>query len=111
MAAEDIVHPSRNVLIAAIALILVHTPAGVAEPMHYQQVSLAAYAGPGHWNDPDMLEIGNGGMTDAQYRAQLSLWAILTNREVIAVDQDSLGMESTPTAVRMLRETPARPQS
>ncbi|MHB8814070.1 MAG: glycoside hydrolase family 27 protein [Steroidobacteraceae bacterium] len=79
-----------------------------------QQVSLAEYAGPGHWNDPDMLEIGNGGMTDAQYRAQLSLWAILaapliagndltqmspatrailTNREVIAVDQDSLGME------------------
>ena len=79
-----------------------------------QQASLAAYAGPGHWNDPDMLEIGNGGMTDAQYRAQFSLWAmlaapliagndltqmspatrtILTNREVIAVDQDSLGME------------------
>ncbi|MGH8179643.1 MAG: glycoside hydrolase family 27 protein, partial [Steroidobacteraceae bacterium] len=67
-----------------------------------------------HWNDPDMLEIGNGGMTDAQYRAQFSLWAILaapliagndlqrmsaatratlTNREVIAVDQDALGIE------------------
>ena len=79
-----------------------------------RQVDLAPYAGPGHWNDPDMLEIGNGGMTDPQYRAQLSLWAILaapliagndltrmspatrtilTNREVIAVDQDSLGME------------------
>jgi alpha-galactosidase len=78
------------------------------------QVGLAAYAGPGHWNDPDMLEIGNGGMTDAQYRAQFSLWAILaapliagndlrqmnaatrailTNREVIAVDQDALGIE------------------
>jgi len=78
------------------------------------QASLAAYAGPGHWNDPDMLEIGNGGMTEAQYRAQLSLWAILaapliagndltrmsaatrailTNREVIAVDQDPLGVE------------------
>jgi alpha-galactosidase len=78
------------------------------------QVGLAAYAGPGHWNDPDMLEIGNGGMTDAQYRAQFSLWAILaapliagndlrhmsaatrtilTNREVIAVDQDALGVE------------------
>ena len=79
-----------------------------------RQVGLAAYAGPGHWNDPDMLEIGNGGMTDAQYRAQFSLWAILaapliagndlanmnnatrdilTNREVIAVDQDPLGIE------------------
>lgn len=78
------------------------------------QVPLAGYAGPGHWNDPDMLEIGNGGMTDAQYRAQLSLWAILaapliagndlrqmtaairailTNREIIAVDQDALGIE------------------
>ena len=78
------------------------------------QVGLAGYAGPGHWNDPDMLEIGNGGMTDTQYRAQFSLWAILaapliagndlrrmsaatrttlTNREVIAVDQDALGIE------------------
>jgi alpha-galactosidase len=78
------------------------------------QADLAAYAKPGHWNDPDMLEIGNGGMTDAQYRAQFSLWAILaapliagndlrqmsaatratlTNREVIAVDQDALGIE------------------
>jgi alpha-galactosidase len=74
----------------------------------------AQSAGPGHWNDPDMLEIGNGGMTDDEYRAHLSLWAImaaplmagndlrtmsvatrdiLTNKEVIAVDQDSLGAQ------------------
>jgi alpha-galactosidase len=73
-----------------------------------------AVAGPGGWNDPDMLEVGNGGMTDAEYRAHFSLWAImaapliagndlrsmtaetrdiLTNREVIAVDQDSLGVQ------------------
>jgi alpha-galactosidase len=73
-----------------------------------------AVAGPGGWNDPDMLEVGNGGMTDEEYRAHLSMWAIvaapliagndvrtmspatrdiLTNREVIAVDQDSLGVE------------------
>ncbi len=73
-----------------------------------------AAAGPGHWNDPDMLEVGNGGMTDAEYRAHFSLWAImaaplmagndlrsmspatraiLTNAEVIAVDQDSLGAQ------------------
>src|SRR5579875_2007026 len=73
-----------------------------------------AAAGPGHWNDPDMLEIGNGGMTDTEYRTHMSLWAILaapllagndlskmtpavhdilTNREVIAVDQDRLGRQ------------------
>jgi alpha-galactosidase len=73
---------------------------------------LAPYAGPGHWNDPDMLEVGNGGMTDTESRAHFSLWAILaapliagndmaamsavtrailTNRDVIAVDQDPLG--------------------
>jgi alpha-galactosidase len=79
-----------------------------------QQVGLASYAGPGHWNDPDMLEVGNGGMTDTEYRSHFSLWAILaapliagndlrdmrleihdilTNKEVIAVDQDVLGRE------------------
>jgi len=79
-----------------------------------QQVGLASYAGPGHWNDPDMLEVGNGGMTDTEYRSHFSLWAILaapliagndlramrpeirdilTNKEVIAVDQDPLGSE------------------
>jgi alpha-galactosidase len=72
------------------------------------------FAGPGHWNDPDMLEVGNGGMTDIEYRSHFSLWAmmaapliagndiaamtpathdILTNREVIAVDQDALGVQ------------------
>jgi alpha-galactosidase len=78
------------------------------------QVGLASYAGPGHWNDPDMLEVGNGGMTSSENRAHFSLWAmlaaplmagndlrdmtpetreILTNKEVIAVDQDPLGRE------------------
>ena len=72
------------------------------------------YAGPGHWNDPDMLEIGNGGMTDTEYQAHMSLWsilaapllagndirdmrpeiaAILMNKEVVAVDQDKLGKQ------------------
>jgi alpha-galactosidase len=72
------------------------------------------YAGPGHWNDPDMLEVGNGGMTPTEYRSHFSLWAmmaapliagndianmdestrsILLNREVIAVDQDPLGQQ------------------
>ncbi len=79
-----------------------------------QSAQHASVAGPGHWNDPDMLEVGNGGMTDAEYRAHMSLWAIqaapliagndlrtmsdstrtiLTNAEVIAVDQDSLGAQ------------------
>jgi alpha-galactosidase len=78
------------------------------------QDGLESYAGPGHWNDPDMLEVGNGGMTTDEYRAHFSLWAvlaapllagndlrdmkpeihdILTNREVVAVDQDPLGSE------------------
>jgi len=77
-----------------------------------QQVGLYKYAGPGHWNDPDMLEVGNGGMTNTEYRAHFSLWAILdaplmagndlrhmsaatkdilTNKEVIAVNQDPAG--------------------
>ena len=78
------------------------------------QVGLEAFAGPGHWNDPDMLEVGNGGMTIPEYRAHFSFWAllaapliagndvrsmtpeiaeILTNAEVIAVNQDKLGRE------------------
>jgi alpha-galactosidase len=80
----------------------------------FSQAGLEKYAGPGHWNDPDMLEIGNGGMLPDEYRTQMSLWAILAapllagndlskmdettksilmNREVIAVDQDSLGRQ------------------
>jgi alpha-galactosidase len=80
------------------------------------QADLAPYAGPGHWNDPDMLEVGNGGMTDSEYRAHFSLWAmfaaplmagndlatmnaatkaILMNKEVIAVDQDPLGIAAS----------------
>jgi alpha-galactosidase len=75
---------------------------------------LYPYSGPGHWNDPDMLEVGNGGLTLVENRAHFSLWAlfaaplmagndlqamkpeireILMNREVIAVDQDSLGIQ------------------
>ncbi|RAL41276.1 unnamed protein product [Cuscuta campestris] len=74
----------------------------------------AAYAGPGGWNDPDMLEVGNGGMTTEEYRSHFSIWAlakaplvigcdvrsidnttfdILSNKEVIAVNQDPLGVQ------------------
>ncbi len=75
---------------------------------------LYPYAGPGHWNDPDMLEVGNGGLTLAENRAHFGLWClmaaplmagndlaamtpeigeILTNGEAIAVDQDALGIQ------------------
>ncbi len=74
---------------------------------------LRQYAGPGHWNDPDMLEVGNG-MSVSEDRAHFTLWcmmaaplilgnditnmtpetlAIITNREMIAVDQDPLGIQ------------------
>lgn len=83
------------------------------------QEVLAAHAGPGHWNDPDMLEIGNGAMTADEYRTHMSLWAIvaspliagndlrsmdattkeiLMNRDVIAVNQDRLGKQGRRVA-------------
>ena len=86
----------------------------------FRQDVLASYAKPGHFNDPDMLEIGNGGMTDDEYRTHMSLWAmlaapllagndlrtmsletlaILTNKEVIKVDQDPLGTQATRALV------------
>jgi len=79
-----------------------------------QNEPLYSAAGPGHWNDPDMLEVGNGGMTTTEYRSHFSLWAlmaaplmagndlrsmtpeirdILINKEVIAVNQDPLGRQ------------------
>jgi alpha-galactosidase len=80
----------------------------------FGQAGLESYSGPGHWNDPDMLEVGNGGMNNTEYRSHFSLWCImaapliagndianmkpethdiLTNKEVIAVDQDVLGKQ------------------
>lgn len=76
---------------------------------------IESYSGPGHWNDPDMLEIGNGGMTKEEYRTHFSMWAmwsapllagndisnmsgdtkeILLNKDVIAIDQDPLGQQA-----------------
>ena len=43
----------------------------------FGQIDFARYAGPGHWNDPDMLEVGNGGMSEEEYRTHMSLWALL----------------------------------
>ena len=86
----------------------------------FRQDVVAPYAKPGHFNDPDMLEIGNGGMTADEYRTHMSLWsmlaapllagndlrtmsletlAILTNKDVIRVDQDPLGKQATRALV------------
>lgn len=86
---------------------------------HSYDLQLAQFAGPGGWNDPDMLEVGNGGMNAAQDRDEFSLWAeeaapliagndlatmsattrmTLTNTEVIAVDQDPLGRQGLAVA-------------
>jgi alpha-galactosidase len=80
----------------------------------FGQSDLAPFASTGHWNDPDMLEVGNGGMTDTEYKTHVSLWAILAapllagndlrdmtpatkdillNREVVAVNQDKAGKQ------------------
>ncbi len=80
----------------------------------FAQAGLSKYAEPGHWNDPDMLEVGNGHMKPDEYRTHMSLWAmlaapllagndlsqmddmtksILMNKDVIAVDQDRLGIQ------------------
>jgi alpha-galactosidase len=95
-----------------------------------QQDGLESFAGPGHWNDPDMLEVGNGGMTTTEYRSHFSLWAmlaapliagndlramapeiqhILTNKEVIAIDQDPLGREGRRVSKHGDAEVWARP--
>jgi alpha-galactosidase len=81
-----------------------------------QQEGLEKYAGPGHWNDPDMLEVGNGKLTLQENRSHFSIWAmlsapllagndlphmkteiheILTNKDVIALDQDKLGRQAS----------------
>ena len=82
--------------------------------------SLRSYAGPGHWNDPDMLEVGNG-LSANQDRAHFTMWcmmasplilgndvrnmsdetkAILTNRDLIAIDQDKLGVQGLRFLIR-----------
>ena len=90
------------------------------------------YAAVGHWNDPDMLEIGNEGMTAVEYQTHMSLWSllaapllagndlrdmkksihdILTNREVIAIDQDPKGVQGARVAKDGDREVWAKPLS
>jgi alpha-galactosidase len=80
----------------------------------FGEAGLSSFAGPGRWNDPDILEVGNGGLSPVEERTHFSLWAmlaapliagndlthmsegtkeILLNKEIIGVDQDALGKE------------------
>jgi alpha-galactosidase len=97
-----------------------------------KNLPLAQYAKPGAWNDPDMLEVGNGGMTPAEYRSHFSLWAImaaplligadlrkvntenfatLVNKDVIAVDQDSLGIQGKQISLSANKYVLSKPLS
>ncbi len=98
----------------------------------FSQDGREADAGPGAWNDPDMLQAGLGGMSPDEYRTQVTLWsilaaplllghdprhmtpeikALLTNREVIAIDQDPLGKQGHRLLQRGEAEVWARPLS
>ena len=98
----------------------------------FNQDQLAPYAAPGHWNDPDMLEVGNGGMTDTEYRTHMTLWSmlaapliagndlrqmtpaihdILTNKEIIAIDQDPEGKQAKRVSQNGDQEVWSRPLS
>jgi len=98
----------------------------------FNQDQLAPYAAPGHWNDPDMLEIGNGAMTDTEYRTHMTLWSmlaapliagndlrqmspaihdLLTNKEVIAIDQDPDGKQAKRVSQNGDQEVWSRPLS
>jgi alpha-galactosidase len=93
---------------------------------------LERFAGPGHWNDPDMLEVGNGKMSHDEYITHMSLWcilaapllvgtnltkmtadtlAILANPEVIAVDQDPLGVQGHRVSQEGPLEVWAKPRA
>ena len=96
----------------------------------FDQDGLEPFAGSGHWNDPDMLEVGNGGMNHDEYMTHMSLWAllaapllagndlskmtqetldILTSKEVIAVDQDAKGAQGRRVAQEGPLEVWAKP--
>jgi alpha-galactosidase len=106
-------------------------PQGILDILD-QQAGLAGSSHPGAWNDPDMLEVGNGYLTDDENRAHFSLWAllnapliagndvrhmsdevraVLTNREVIAVDQDWGGHQGSKVRDDGNTEVWAKPMS
>jgi alpha-galactosidase len=91
-----------------------------------QNARVAAYAGPNGWNDPDMLEVGNGGLNEAESISHFNVWAmmaapliagndlvnmsestkaILTNKEVIAINQDAYGLQGIVVASDSANQT------
>ncbi|SCL72132.1 glycoside hydrolase family 27 protein [Micromonospora chersina] len=93
-------------------------------------VPLAGYARPGAFNDPDMMEVGRGGMTDTEMRSHFAMWAvlaapliagndvrsqsaatlsILTNRNLIAINQDGLGLQGAQVSFDGTRRVLAKP--
>ena len=104
-------------------------------------VRLAAYAGPGHWNDPDMLEVGNGSLTDRENIAHFTLWCmmaaplilgndvrqfiredgtvdtenkiwkIVTNPDAIAIDQDPRGLQCRRVKTTGLTDVLVKPMA
>jgi len=99
------------------------------EKIGFSQIPISSYTRPGHWNDPDMLEIGNGGMNSDEYRTHMSLWSmlaapliagndlrsmsdetksVLMNKEVIAIDQDPAAKPVQSLSVNGQMETLTR---
>ncbi|MDI3417587.1 NPCBM/NEW2 domain-containing protein [Streptomyces luteolus] len=95
-----------------------------------KNLTLAEHAGPGHWNDPDMLQVGNGGMSEREYRTHFGMWAmmaapllagtdlakasdttmeLLLNRELVDVNQDRLGKQADVVAAEGGRYVLAKP--
>ena len=100
------------------------------ERIGFAQLDIARFPTPGHWNDPDMLEVGNGGMTGDEYRTHMSLWAllraplmagndlrsmseetksILMNSDVIAIDQDAAAEPVEALSIEGQQEVLVRP--
>uniref|UniRef100_A0A804NWQ7 Alpha-galactosidase n=1 Tax=Zea mays TaxID=4577 RepID=A0A804NWQ7_MAIZE len=77
----------------------------------------ASYVGPGGWNDPDMLEVGNGGMTLAEYRSHFSIWALMkikakTISEIHSEAEKNLGLcPGAASVIRNGRSSPGGPLS
>lgn len=110
--------------------VIVDLQYSLVQPADGQGNGIGQFAGPGHWNDPDMLEVGNEGLTFAESRGHFAMWAILaaplmagndvrhaspeiralmTDKEAIAINQDSAGKEGWRYRAETGREIWVRP--
>ena len=76
------------------------------ETIGFSQAGLAKYAGPGHWNDPDMLEVGNGGMKPDEYKTHMSLWAILAAPLLAGNDLTTMTPETIAILTNQAKSSP-----